>query len=99
MPRGGFRQNSDITRYLRFRLAHVLAELRRDNKAADMLDEAVDCGFLSVRLTRREEVVATARISASERYCATMRRLERRVAACAAAYAPDILPVPVAATA
>ena len=85
--------------YLRYRLAHVLAELRRDDQAADMLDQAVNCGFLSVQLARREEVLATARISASGRYRATMRRLEQRVAACAAAYAYDILPVPVAATA
>jgi predicted negative regulator of RcsB-dependent stress response len=66
--------------YLRYRLAHVLAELHRDDEAAGMLDEAVDCGFLSVQLARREEVLATARISASARYCATMRRLEQRVA-------------------
>jgi tetratricopeptide (TPR) repeat protein/DNA-binding XRE family transcriptional regulator len=85
--------------YLRYRLAHVLAELRRDDEAADMLEQAVGCGFLSAQLARREEVLATARISASERYCSTMRRLEQRVAACAAAYARDILPVPVAATA
>ena len=85
--------------YLRYRLAHVLAELHRDDEAADMLDQAVDCGFLSVQLARREEVLATARISTSARYCATMRRLEQRVAACAAAYARDILPVPAAATA
>jgi hypothetical protein len=56
-------------------------------------------GFLSVQPARREEVLATATISATERYRATMRRLEQRVAACAAAYARDILPVPVAATA
>jgi hypothetical protein len=43
--------------------------------------------------------LATATISATERYRATMRRLEQRVAACAAAYARDILPLPVAATA
>ena len=85
--------------YLRYRLAHVLAELRRDEEAAGMLDQAVDCGFLSVQLARREEILATATISASERYRATMRRLEQRVAGCAAAYACDILPVPVAATA
>jgi tetratricopeptide (TPR) repeat protein/DNA-binding XRE family transcriptional regulator len=85
--------------YLCYRLAHVLAELRRDDQAVDMLDQAMRCGFLSVQLARREEVLATTRISASERYCATMRRLEQRVAACAAAYAYDILPVPVAATA
>jgi tetratricopeptide (TPR) repeat protein len=85
--------------YLRYRLAHVLAELDRADEAVDMLDQAVDCGFLSAQLARREEVLATAKISASERYRATMRRLEQRVAACAAAYARDILPVPLAATA
>lgn len=85
--------------YLRYRLAHVLAELHRDDDAADMLDQAVSRGFLSVQLARREEILATARISASGRYCATMQRLEQRVAACGAAYARDILPVPVAATA
>jgi len=82
--------------YLRYRLAHVLSELGRGDEAVDMLDQAVACGFLSAQLARREEVLATARISASERYCATMRRLEQGVAAHAAAYAHDILPVPVA---
>jgi tetratricopeptide (TPR) repeat protein len=96
---GGLCSREPGNGYLRYRLAHVLAELRRDDEAVDMLDQAVDCGFLSVQLARREEVLATARISASVRYCATMRRLEERVAACAAAYACDILPVPVAATA
>ncbi len=85
--------------YLRYRLAHVLAELGRDDEAAGMLDQAVGCGFLSEQLARREEVLATARISDSGRYRAAMRRLEHRVASCAAAYARDILPVPVAATA
>jgi tetratricopeptide (TPR) repeat protein len=85
--------------YLRYRLAHVLAELHRDDDAAGMLDQAVSRGFLSVQLARREEILATARISASRRYCATMRRLEQRVAACGATYARNILPVPVAATA
>jgi tetratricopeptide (TPR) repeat protein len=85
--------------YLCYRLAHVLAELGRDDEAVDMLDQAVGCGFLSVQLARREEALATARISASERYRTIMRRLEQRVAACAAAYACDILPVPVAVTA
>ncbi len=85
--------------YLRYRLAHVLAELGRGDQAAGLLDQAVSRGFLSVQLARREEVLATATISASERYRAIMGRLEQRVAACAAAYARDILPVPVTATA
>jgi tetratricopeptide (TPR) repeat protein len=85
--------------YLGYRLAHVLAELGRDDQAAEMLDHAVACGFLSVQLAHREESLATARISGSGRYRDTMRRLEQKVAACAVTYAPDILPVPVAATA
>jgi hypothetical protein len=85
--------------YLRYRLAYVLAELHRDDDAVDMLDQAVSRGLLSLQLARQEEILATARISASGRYCATMQRLEQRVAACGEAYARDILPVPVAATA
>lgn len=85
--------------YLHYRLAHVLAELGRDDQAISILDQAVGCGFLSVQLAGREEVLATASISASPRYRATMRRLEQRVAACADAYARDVLPVPVAGAA
>jgi hypothetical protein len=36
--------------YLCYRLAHVLAELRRDDQAVAMLDQAVGSGFLSVQL-------------------------------------------------
>lgn len=82
--------------YLCYRLAHVLAELGRGDEAIEMLNHAVDCGFLSAQLARREEVLATARICTSERYRATMRRLEDRVAECASVYADDILPVSVA---
>jgi tetratricopeptide (TPR) repeat protein len=85
--------------YLHYRLAHVLAELGREDQAVGMLEQAVSCGFLSVQLAAREEVLATARISGSQRYRATMRRLEQRVAACADAYARDVLPAPVAGAA
>jgi hypothetical protein len=85
--------------YLCYRLAHVLAELRRDDQAVAMLDQAVGSGFLSVQLARREEVLATASIGRTEGYRAAMRRLEQRVAACANAYACDILPAPVAGAA
>jgi tetratricopeptide (TPR) repeat protein/DNA-binding XRE family transcriptional regulator len=84
--------------YLLYRLAHVLAELGRDDQAIAMLDQAVARGFLSAQLAAREEILGTVRIRASEPYRAVMSRLGQRVAACAATYAHDILPVPVAAS-
>jgi tetratricopeptide (TPR) repeat protein len=66
--------------YLNYRLAHVVAELGQVERAVQLIESAIDSGFLSVQMLRCEErVCALARLAGDERYRIAARRLEARV--------------------
>lgn len=73
--------------YLRYRLAHVLAELQHLDAAVGMLDEAVAEGFLSVQLLRQELVLGLAPLRQVDGFWGAVERLEANVEHCRWAYA------------
>jgi tetratricopeptide (TPR) repeat protein/transcriptional regulator with XRE-family HTH domain len=66
--------------YLRYRAAHVLAELGDVDGAIRLLSEAVRDGFRSIQLLRHEEKFALASLVSSEQYRNVAESIERRVA-------------------
>ncbi|MBN1170624.1 MAG: hypothetical protein JXA67_00440 [Micromonosporaceae bacterium] len=76
--------------YLRYRLAHVLAELRRSEEAVEMLASAVADGFLSAQLLRQELVLGLAPLRQADGFWATVRQLETNVERCRQVYAAGI---------
>lgn len=80
--------------YLRYRLVHVLAELRHVGEAVEMLESAVAEGFLSVQLLRRELVLGLAPLRRAEGFWAAVDRLEANVKRCRRVYAADMSAAP-----
>jgi len=72
--------------YLSYRLAHVYAELGLADLALDALAAAVDQGFLSVQLLRREQNFGLARVRGLDAYEAVVRRLDANVERCRRLY-------------
>jgi TolB-like protein/tetratricopeptide (TPR) repeat protein/transcriptional regulator with XRE-family HTH domain len=65
--------------YLLYRLAHVWAEAGDPVQAMNLLEAAVDNGFLSVQLMRHEEACAFAHLVPHHRYQEIRAALERKV--------------------
>ncbi len=76
--------------YLRYRLAHVLAEAGRADEAVDMLRSAVGDGFLSAQLLRQEGVLALAQMDGKVGFAEVMRDLDAKVVNCQTMYAADL---------
>ena len=68
--------------YLRYRLAHVLAELRHVDSAVEMLATAVTEGFLSAQLLRQELVLGLTPLREVDGFWAVVGRLEANVEHC-----------------
>lgn len=73
--------------YLRYRLAHALAELQHVDAAVEMLDVAVTEGFLSVQLLRQESILGLASLRRADSFRGTIRQLESNVETCRRMYA------------
>lgn len=80
--------------YLRYRMAHVLAENGRRVNAVDMLSQAVAEGFLSVQLLRQERVLALAPLRLTEEFRSVLDTLDGAVVRCRRQYAADLPGVP-----
>ena len=76
--------------YLRYRLAHALAEAGRTDEAVDMLGSAVANGFLSAQLLRQEGLLALARMSGHPGFAGVLRKLDAKVVNCQRMYAADL---------
>ena len=76
--------------YIKYRLAHVLAEVGQLTAAVRMLDSAVNNGFLSIQLLQQEEVLGLAPVRRVTDYIAVVRRLEAEVGRCRRAYATHL---------
>jgi tetratricopeptide (TPR) repeat protein len=76
--------------YLRYRLAHVLAEAGRSDEAVEMLGSAVAKGFLSAQLLRQEETLALTPLRGIEGFADVLRDLDTRVEDCQRMYAADL---------
>jgi peptide deformylase len=76
--------------YLRYRLGHVLAEAGRLDEAVQMLDSAVDRGFLSAQLWQQEEIFALSRVRERNDYAVVTQRLAGNVDRCRITYAADL---------
>ncbi|NUT36415.1 MAG: tetratricopeptide repeat protein, partial [Hamadaea sp.] len=76
--------------YILYRLSHVYAELNRTEEALDTLRAAVDSGFLSVQLLRREQDFGLAGIRCLDAYGDLLRRLDDNVERCRRSYAADL---------
>jgi tetratricopeptide (TPR) repeat protein len=76
--------------YLRYRTAHVLAELGQRDDAVGMLELAARDGFRSVQLLRQETHLALAPLTRSQGFGAVLADLDREVARCASLYAADL---------
>lgn len=76
--------------YLRYRLAHVLAELGRPDEAVAMLAGAVAEGFLSVQLLQQEIILALAPMRGREGFASVVQELHDRVEHCGRLYAAGL---------
>jgi hypothetical protein len=76
--------------YLRYRLAHALAEARRTDEAVDMLCSAVANGFLSAQLLRQEDMLALAHLRGHAGFPGVLRDLDAKVVNCQRMYAADL---------
>lgn len=76
--------------YILYRLAHVYAELDLADAALETLRAAVDSGFLSAQLLRREQDFGLSGILALGDYPILLRRLDDNVQRCRRAVAADL---------
>lgn len=74
--------------YLKYRLAHVLAELGDAEAAVTTLREAIQDGFLSVQLLRQEERLGLASLVGLADYRRVRQILQQNVARLKATHAP-----------
>jgi tetratricopeptide (TPR) repeat protein/DNA-binding XRE family transcriptional regulator len=76
-----------VNGYINYRLAHVYAELGQPGDALAVLRVAIDHGFLSVQLLRREQDFGLASLRAEPEYHALLRKLDENVERCRRIYA------------
>lgn len=74
--------------YLKYRLAHVLAELGDARRGVRILREAVQDGFLSVQLLQCDELLGLSKLTGLAEYGVVRRTLERNVKQAKNKYAP-----------
>ncbi|MDQ2881074.1 MAG: tetratricopeptide repeat protein [Actinomycetota bacterium] len=75
--------------YIKYRLAHVLAELGDAEAAIRILGEAVQDGFLSVQLLRHDELLGLSTLVDLADYCEVRRALQQNVERAKNKYAPS----------
>jgi tetratricopeptide (TPR) repeat protein len=80
--------------YLRYRMAHVLAENGRAVNAVDMFSRAVDEGFLSVQLLRQELALGLVSLKGMTGFLSTLHTLDTAVNRCQRQYATDLPAAP-----
>jgi tetratricopeptide (TPR) repeat protein len=76
--------------YLRYRLAHVLAETGRLTNAVDMLSQAVAEGLLSAQLLRQELSMSLAPLQEMPGFNSVLQTLEAEVSRCGRQYAAGL---------
>ncbi|MEV0273602.1 helix-turn-helix domain-containing protein [Hamadaea sp. NPDC050747] len=74
--------------YITYRLTHVYAELGQTEPALACLRAAVELGFLSVQLLRREEDFGLASLRGLDAYETLVRQLDDNVERCRRLYVP-----------
>ncbi|MDQ1250747.1 MAG: Helix-turn-helix protein [Actinomycetota bacterium] len=82
--------------YLRYRAAHVLAELGEHGDAVAMIETAVREGFRSAQLLRQETRLGLAPLMRAPGFGAALAGLDREVARCASLHTADLPSVQVA---
>jgi tetratricopeptide (TPR) repeat protein len=65
--------------YLLYRLTNAYSELELEDQALSSLQKAIDYGFTSIQLMRREESISMKKISAHIEYKNLVRSLEEKV--------------------
>lgn len=76
--------------YVRYRLAHVLAEAGRCDASIGMLEEAVAHGFLSAQLLRRETILALEPLRGMGSFVDVVHALDLNVERCQRTYAAGL---------